>query len=292
MPSSRTSIVLLVHADRHGVPARAVEDRVLDQRVERALEVGPGDPDRLRRAVGIDAQLEVVARRGRAPAHARGLGDLGGVEHLPRRVALARAAEERAARRRSRRSGRPRAAPRRARTPAPRDPRRGGPPPGAGAARSAACAAGGRRRRRTPAGERTVRPRRSVIALKDRASERCSYVPSTSARASRSPAATRWAASSRRVIGRAIPRARRNATTSAVSRTARPTARIPSIVLFTAALTRLTLCVSRTPPTTFPARKIGSALTSSSSSSVALLRSACTRRPRSVAMSSGRAPVA
>ena len=53
-----------------------------------------------------------------------------------------------------------------------------------------ACAADGMRRRRTRCWLSSIRPTRSVISLKLRASERCSALPSTGARASRSPAAT------------------------------------------------------------------------------------------------------
>ena len=55
-----------------------------------------------------------------------------------------------------------------------------GVPPTAGGPRSAACGAGGMRRPRTPAAAQEP-PRRAVIRLNERASERCSLLPSTGA---------------------------------------------------------------------------------------------------------------
>ena len=135
---------------------------------------------------------------------------------------------------------------------------------------------------------RSARASRSVIRLNERASERCSRLPSTSARASRSPEEIVSAAAPSRSIGRVIPRASRNAATSAASSTASPTAAIPSTVRRTALLTASTLCVSRTPPTTAPALNTGRAVARIDLSSVSERRSSWNGRPRSAAASSGR----
>ena len=73
--------------------------------------------------------------------------------------------------------------------------------------RSAGCAADVRRRRRIRAGRRSAAATRSAISLKEVLSERCSELPSTTARADRSPPASRLAAPSRRLSGSATCRA-------------------------------------------------------------------------------------
>ena len=97
--------------------------------------------------------------------------------------ALARRGSAAAAHRPCATGGRPRRSPRRARRRRGSPTRAPWPPRAAAAARSAACAADARRRRRSPAVRASRRAIRSVISLNELDSERCSRLPSTSARA-------------------------------------------------------------------------------------------------------------
>ena len=113
-------------------------------------------------------------------------------------------------------------------------------------------------------------PIRSVISLNERASERCSEEPSTLAVVSKSPPATRRAATSRRRTGLAIWPATTAAAVSPIRSTSTPMSTRPTVARFSDRLTAATSCVMRTAPSGRPVRSTGTAVASTSVSSVAL----------------------
>ena len=185
----------------------AVVHRVLDQRVERAVEVGRRAE---RRRPAPSATHAAAPPRARPSAPRRGRAASLEVDALARRVDARRPATARAARRRSPTGGRPRAARRRSRSRVGARARPRAPPRAAAAARSAACAAGATRRRRTRAGASSsaLEPRGHLV---ERARERALLGAALDlrARVDRSPSATRRAA--RRAAAAAARPTRRSA---------------------------------------------------------------------------------
>ncbi len=126
------------------------------------------------------------------------------------------------------------------------------------------------------------------MSLKAAATSRCSLDPSGSARASRSPPATRRAVRASARSGFASEPARSQATPSPRASAANPTAISASTSLRTSFCTASTLWVTRTAPTVRPARSTGTAVNRTSSPSVSLWRVPWPARPRSAAATSGR----
>ena len=132
-------------------------------------------------------------------------------------------------------------------------------------------------------------PSRSAISLNARPSSTCSREPAGSARAPSSPPAIRRATPARAVIGREIDPARIQATPMPSRSASAPIpirARMSSRI---AEFTSSTLWLTRTAPFGLPPWITGTAVTSSSWSSVSEFRSPWARRPSRASVSSGRA---
>ncbi len=126
------------------------------------------------------------------------------------------------------------------------------------------------------------------MSLNAAATSCCSLDPSGRARASRSPCATRLAVPASERSGRASEPASSQATPSPRRRAARPTPIKASTSFLTSVRTVSTLCVTRTAPTVLPPRTTGTAVNSTSSSSVLLWRVPWSALPRSALATSGR----
>ena len=126
------------------------------------------------------------------------------------------------------------------------------------------------------------------MSLNDRASDRCSLLPSTGARTSRLPAAICWAESCRCFIGRVIARAMIAPTSSPMRSTATPIAARLSTTRRTARSVAATLWVTRTAPVMRPLCRSGAVVARMRASSVLLLRVSWAARPASAWAISGR----
>ncbi len=137
---------------------------------------------------------------------------------------------------------------------------------------------------------RSVLAMRSVMSLKAVATSRCSAEPSTLARASRSPWATRPAVPARLRSGFASEPASSQATARPSSSATAPTPTSASTSFRCSVFTASTLWVTRTAPAARPFTATGMAVKRRSSSSRSLWRSPWVGRPWSALRISGRLP--
>jgi hypothetical protein len=125
------------------------------------------------------------------------------------------------------------------------------------------------------------------MSLNAEATSRCSVDPSTRARASSSPPATRRAVRAKPRRGLASEPARSHATPRPSKSATRPTATSAITSVRTSPCTASTLCVTRTAPAGRLARTTGTAVKRRSSPSESLCRVPCEGRPVSARAISG-----
>ena len=162
--------------DRHLAARRRVVQRVLDQHVQRSVEVRPARTKRCPRD-RPDFERDLACLGGRTRAFDGPFHRIVRIDLLALKLGSSARLTNGAARRRSRRDGRPRRSRRRARRRRSRPRRRRAPPPDGVAVRSAGCAADREASATNSRWAPISRSTRSAISLKEVVNERCTELP-------------------------------------------------------------------------------------------------------------------